>query len=219
MEVAHSSYLDFTGYRITDDMTVVRPTGSIPPTSAATTAGINVAIILDRVQDPTTLLSQNWGTRSDAGQLDDSGTLWSTYGADQAQYDAVVTELRRTPTASRFSTGPTAADGDYVSSAESRTIWVEIDTAAQFSSLFGTTLYVNDAPATQFMFWNGNLLLPSEWNVQGLWFDTENSPPPSNLAPAASVAPTQGAAEHRATIRRGRRNMSPQDIAASTTSP
>ena len=215
MEVAHSSYLDFTGYRITDDVTVemayrLDPANVRPATEAA----INVAIVLDRMQDPTALLSGNWGERQQALEgLNDGGTLWSTYGANQTQFNAIVSELRNTYGLTVLDGTNSAADGDYVSSAASRTIWVELNTASQFASLFGTTLYVNDVSDNKFVFWNGNLLLPTEWNVQGLWFDMENSPPASNLAPLRSVTPGQGAQSAgndstQASV------MSPQEIAA-----
>jgi hypothetical protein len=212
-EIANSSYLDFTGYRIADATTVVEAYGlDQANVAAATTAGINVAIILDRVQDPTTLLSQNWGTRqATLAQLENNGTLWDTYGADQAQYDSVVSELTGTY-------GLTVLDGitpngNYVSSAEARTIWVAIDTPAQFMELFGKTLYNNNAGDNSFLFWNGNLSLPSEWNVQGLWFDTDNAPPPSNMAPGVSVTLPQGPQSIGNTTA-SVPNMAPQDIAA-----
>ena len=212
-EIANSSYLDFTGYRITNATTVVEAYGlDEANVAAATTAGINVAIILDRVQDPTTLLSQNWGTRQTTlAQLENNGTLWDTYGADQAQYDFVVAELAGTYGLTVLD-GNTA-NGNYISSAESRTIWVAIDTPAQFMDLFGKTLYANNDGDNSFLFWNGNLSLPSEWNVQGLWFDTDNAPPPSNMTPGASVTLPQGPqsiGNSTASVP----NMAPQDIAA-----
>ncbi|MBI2742201.1 MAG: hypothetical protein HYX38_37380 [Rhodospirillales bacterium] len=214
-EIAHSSYLDFTGYGITNATTVVEAYGlNQANVQAATTAttGINVAIILDRVTDPTSLLSENWGTRQQTlAQLESAGTLWDTYGADQAQYNAVVAELQGTY-------GLTVLDGNtpngnYVSSAESRTIWVAINTPEQFLDLFGQTLYYNNDGSNSFLFWNGNLSLPSQWNVQGLWFDTENNPPPSNMAPGVSVTLNQGA-QGIGNTTASVPNMAPQDIAA-----
>ncbi len=212
-EIANSSYLDFTGYGITTATTVVEAYGlNQANVQAATTAGINVAIILDRVTDPTSLLSQNWGTRQQTlAQLESAGTLWDTYGADQAQYDAVVAELQGTYGLTVLS-GNTS-NGNYVSSADSRTIWVAIDTPEQFLELFGQTLYYNNDGNNSFLFWNGNLALPSEWNVQGLWFDTENSPPPSNMAPGVSGTLNQGA-QGIGNTTASVPNMAPQDIAA-----
>ncbi len=193
-EIANSGYLDFTGYGITDETTVAAAYQLDPQNvQLATQAGINVAIILDRVEDPSALLAGGWGDRQRAlAELNDNGTLWSTYGADQAQYDAVVNALENTYNLKVLDGTDSAVHGDYVSSAASRTIWVEIDTAAQFANLFGTPLYVNNDADNPFVFWNGNIALPQEWNVQGLWIDTENAPPPSSMAPDVSVPLTPG---------------------------
>ena len=69
--------------------------------------------------------------------------LWDAYGADQAQYDSVVAGCAGTYGLTVLD-GNTA-NGNYISSAESRTIWVAIDTPAQFMELFGKTLYANNA--------------------------------------------------------------------------
>ena len=63
-QIANSSYLDFTGYRITNQPDVESAYGISPSdVTNATSASINVAIVLDRVQDPTALLSENWAER------------------------------------------------------------------------------------------------------------------------------------------------------------
>ena len=191
--IAHSSYLDFTGYGVTDATSVAAAYHLDPNNiSLATTAGINVAIVLDRAQDPTTLLGENWGERQQAlAQLNGSGTLWSTYGADQNQFNAVEQSL----SANYHLTVLDGTNSNYVSSAESRTVWVELNSAADFSNLFGTALYQytdSNNPANDFVFWNGNLALPQGWNTAGLWIDTENSPPPSNMTPGVSATPAQG---------------------------
>ena len=88
-------------------------------------------------------------------------------GADPNQYNAIEQSLSST-------SGLTVLDStnsNYVTSAQSRTIWIELDSAADFNTLFGTTLYQNTDPHRQgndFVFWNGNLSLPEGWNVQGL---------------------------------------------------
>lgn len=212
-EIANSSYLDFTGYGITDADTVVEAYGLNPANvQVATSAGINVAIILDRAEDPTSLLSQDWATRQETlEQLGTAGTLWDTYGADPAQYASVVAEL--TGTYGLTVLNGNTPDGNYVSSAESRTIWVSIETPQQFLDLFGKTLYDSNTSGNDFLFWDGNLTLPSEWNVQGLWFDTQNAPPPSNMAPGTSVTLPQGPQGIGNTTATPP-NMSPQDIAA-----
>ena len=197
VQLDKSSYLDFTGYRITDQTTVEAAyqlgAGTVTP---AVHAKINVAIVLERNQDPTSLLAENWATRQKAlASLEASGTLWTTYGADKALFDTVRHQLETTYGFTILDGTNSATSGDYVTSAESRTIWIEVDTAAQFNALFGTTLQQYADPGhhdNDFVFWNGNLSLPSEWHVEGLWIDTENAPPPSNMTPGASVTLPQG---------------------------
>ena len=193
--VENSTYLDFTGWHVTNATNVIDAYQLAPAdVTQATSAGLNVALVLGRANDPTALLNENWGTRQETlAELGQNGTLWSTYGADQALYDKVANELKTTYGLKILDGTDSAAHGDYVSSAESRTIWVELDTAAQFESLFGTTLYQSTQSGNEFAFWNGNLFLPEEWNIQGLLFDTENVPPPSNLTPGASTTLPQGA--------------------------
>jgi hypothetical protein len=214
-EIANSSYLDFTGYRVTDETNVAAAYQLDPGNvQLATMAGINVAIVLDRIQDPTALLAEGWGGRQQAlAELNGTGTLWSTYGADPAQYAAVSSLLENTYNLRILDGTDSAIHGDYVSSAESRTIWVEINTAQQFANLFGTELYVNNDPDNDFVFWNGNLSLPDEWNVQGLWFDTENAPPPSNMTPGAAASLAQGP-QSIGNATGSVPSMAPQDIAA-----
>jgi hypothetical protein len=191
-QIANSSYLDFTGYRITNQPDVESAYGISPSdVTNATSASINVAIVLDRVQDPTALLSENWAERQQTlAQLNSSGTLWSTYGADQNQFNAIEQSL-----SSLHLTVLDSTNSNYVSSAQSRTIWVELNSAADFNSLFGTTLQQYTDPhhsGNDFVFWNGNLSLPQGWNVQGLWFDTESVPLASNFVPGVSVTLAKG---------------------------
>src|SRR5687768_15389926 len=88
--IENSSYLDFCGYRITDATTVPAafgfPEGQRIPSGE--TFYTNVAIVLERANDPTDLLAGNWGERQQAlQQLNKDGALWSTYGADQTVFD------------------------------------------------------------------------------------------------------------------------------------
>jgi hypothetical protein len=191
--IANSSYLDFTGYRITNQPDVESAYGISPSdVTNATSASINVAIVLDRVQDPTALLSENWAERQQTlAQLNSSGTLWSTYGADPNQFNAIEQSLSST----LHLTVLDSTNSNYVSSAQSRTIWVELNSAADFNNLFGTTLQQYTDPhhsGNDFVFWNGNLSLPQGWNVQGLWFDTESVPLASNFVPGVSATLQQG---------------------------
>ncbi len=162
----------------------------------ATTAGINVAIILDRAEDPTSLLSQDWGTRQQ--------TWPSSRPRARCGTPTAPTRRSTTPWCAELTGtyGLTVLDGstpngNYVSSAESRTIWVSIDTPEQFEQLFGKTLFDSNNAGNDFLFWNGNLSLPSEWNVQGLWFDTQNAPPPVQHGTRHLGHPAPGTAEHR----------------------
>ena len=164
------------------------------------------------MQDPTTLLSQNWGERQQAlAGLEDAGTLWSTYGADQAQYNDLVDELTGT-TASPCSTGtpPTATTCRRRSRARSG--WRSTRRRSSWTCSARRCINSNGGD-DGFLFWNGNLSLPSEWNVQGLWFDTDNAPPPSNMTPGVSVTLTQGPQSIGNTTA-SVPNMAPQDIAA-----
>ena len=178
----YSSYLDFMGYRQSDASSVQEAydLDSASDYTEATTAGFNVAIILGRNQDPTALLQQDWGTRQQTlAQLEQAGTLWTTYGADQARYDEVRHELKDQYGLTLLDETNAATAGNYVSSAESRTIWISLDTAEQFSQLFQTTLYTAaDGPSA---FWLGDLSLPKEWDVDALWIDTYWSTPPATM--------------------------------------
>ena len=169
--IDHSGYLDLMGYRITDETSVQDAYGIGSDYTEATTAGFNVAIILERNQDPTALLQSDWGTRQKTlAQLESDGTLWTTYGADPAKYDEIRHELKDQYGITLLDDSNAALKGNYVSSAESRTIWISLDTAEQFNKLFQTTLYTSDDGPDSF--WIGNLQLPKEWGVTGVWFDT-----------------------------------------------
>lgn len=134
--------------------------------------------MLERANDPTPLLEANWASRQkQLAALNESGTLWSKYGADRHAYDKVLDELAALgiPT---FYAKDAPANGQYVSSAESRTIWVQVDETS-FTTLFGPGAALKDggenALGEQVIFWEGHLSLPKamvEAGVKGLWFDT-----------------------------------------------
>ncbi len=186
--IDHSSYLDFMGYRITDATSVQEAYGIGSNYTEATTAGFNVAIILGRNQDPTALLQENWATRQKTlAQLEQAGTLWTTYGADQAKYDEIRHELKDQYGLTLLDDANASTAGNYVSSAESRTIWVSLDTAEQFSQLFQTTLYTSTdgGPSS---FWLGNLSLPKEWGIDGLFIDAYwDTPDATRLADGSQI--------------------------------
>ncbi len=190
VEIANSSYLDFSGYRITAETTVPAAYGfrgeqRIPAGEAFYT---NIALVLPRATDPAGLLGGTWGERQQAlQQLDNDSALWSTYGADPALFDHTVAYLKDTLGLTILD----AANSNYVTSAESRTVWVQVATSAQFETLFGTT-QMEATNGDLCGYWNGNLSLPQELTVAGLWIDTSVSPAGSNHVPGVSVTLPQG---------------------------
>lgn len=218
--IDNSSYLDFTGYRITDKSTV-QAAYELNPVHIHGSLGttfLNVALILERNQDPTDLLASNWGTRQQTlSQLNDAGTLWTTYGANTTLFNNVSAQLTSAPYNLTILDDSNAATmGNYVTSAESRTIWVEIGSGTDFSNLFHQDLFLYDDPGTngeEFHFWNGDLSLPEEWQIAGLWVDTDNSPPASNFTAGVSVTLPQGPQSVGNTSTRGAL-LSSDDIAA-----
>lgn len=210
-EIANSTYLDFTGYRITDETTVEAAYGLDPGEvrafNGATDGGINVAIILERANDPTALLDSNWATRQQS--LGDLGTdgVFDLYGANETLFNNVVAELQGAPY------GLTVLDSsnsNYVTSAQSRTIWVAIESQQDFLNLFQTPLEYSTEQ--EFVFWNGLLSLPTQWNVSGLWFDTDNAPGPSDLGGTPGSLPPGAQSVGNSTTNPN--VLAPQDIAA-----
>ena len=211
--IENSSYLDFTSYRITDATTVPDAYGftgesRIPSGEPFYT---NVALVLPRANDPTDLLAGNWASRQQAlKDLNADSALWSTYGADKAQFDQTVDYLKNTLGLTVLD----ASNSNYVTSAESRTVWVQVATPAEFEKLFNTGQY-EATNGDLSGYWHGNLSLPQALKVAGLWIDTSIAPPGSNMAPGASVTLPQGpqslgnsAPPSEAT------NLVPQDMAA-----
>ncbi|HWL67755.1 MAG TPA: S53 family peptidase [Geminicoccus sp.] len=169
--IENSTYLDLTSYRATDKTTVAEvfdlDASAIEQAAADTT--VRVALTLERTEDPSPLLAADWATRqATLAEMKADGSLWSSFGADPASHAGVAAELS--------AAGYRLLDvqDGYVASAESRTVWVELD-AKQFNELFGTPLMVADAddPASSFLFWNGHLSLPDDLAgaVEGVWFD------------------------------------------------
>lgn len=186
--VANSTYLDYARYRITSAPTVESAYGITD--GVISSYGINVALVLPRVTDTSGFLAQDWGTRQQTIQdLNSTGKLWSTYGADSTQYNTLVSTLESAPY-NLHVLHDNPSNGNYVSSAESRTIWVHIETAADFQTLFNTELMYS--ASARLIYWNGNLSLPSGWNVTGLWMDYDTSAPATNLSAGTPVTLTPG---------------------------
>ncbi len=120
-------------------------------TPAGGGARITVGLVLDRLNDPTAMLSGNWGERQAVlGSFATPAALWNTYGASQAVYDATVAQVT-TALGGNSALLAAAAEG-FQSSAANRTIWVDL-TPAEFQLLFGRPLLdVNGTLA-----WTGNL--------------------------------------------------------------
>lgn len=195
--VPNSTFLDMTSYGTTTKTSVAGAYGlSDKPVEA--TATINVALVLERANDPTALLSSNWGDRQQQlTKLNGDDTLWSTYGATTENYTAVTNALNGMGIPIL---GDASGAGGYITSQDSRTIWVSL-TPENFQTLFGTTLYeAKSVPANYYndlAYWDGHLSLPEGMNVAGLWFDTTpiygTVPATSNLAGNAPVSPPKGA--------------------------
>ena len=163
-ELANSTYLDLTSYRGNAPL----PVSTGPDTSFA----FNVALVFERVNEPTALLASDWASRqAQLETLNTNNTLWSTYGADPAHYQQARTEL----TNLGFTLFPEGTATQYVSSAESRTIWVKVD-QSNFATLFGTDLHKGiDQSKQDVSFWQGNLSLPdtlTALGIKGVMFDT-----------------------------------------------
>jgi hypothetical protein len=197
--IANSTFLEFSGYGIADPSQSVAQAfrlgsgGDIAFPNGAT-AGINVALVLERANDPTAMLAGDWGSRQVALQaLNDTNALWTTYGADGTLYNNSVAFIENTLGLNVLD----SSNSNYISSAESRTIWVEINTQAEWQQLFGagsTLMYYQDSSATnKLWYWEGSLSLPSELTIDGLWVDQSAKPHPTNMAPGVSVTLPEGA--------------------------
>lgn len=172
-DLANSTFLDLDSYRTNVSGA---PGGGVQITDPA--VKLNVALVLDRANDPTPLLQSDWATRQkELKALNDAGTLWTKYGADPAKYDAVLSTLASLGIKTLDQvTAETGISNGYVSSAQSRTVWVQVDHVG-FSALFGpqTELMAANAQGDGLWYWTNHLALPTELadlGVSGLWFDT-----------------------------------------------
>ena len=119
--IANSTFLDLHELRHDDGD---NGRGGLPVTGRPASQDINVAFILPRANDPSALLSSNWATRQTTLQeLRDNGTLWSTYGATAGDYNNARSILSGHGT---IIGSPTGATDGYVTSQDSRTIWVTL---------------------------------------------------------------------------------------------
>src|SRR5882672_9262169 len=195
-QLQYSSYLDYNSFYDSGYGQGPMPTGN-----AVTSYTLNVALILERAHDPTPLLDSNWGSRQrQLDALNDAGTLWTTYGAHKDKYDQVAANLPTGVVTVDSQATPGNPSG-YVSSWESRTLWVQITVDTQhnidgFQSLFGTSLMATGHNNDGTLFWSNSLSLPetlADLGVVGLWFDSKAI---GSVVPNPSVGPpaplTQG---------------------------
>ncbi|MBS7538021.1 S8 family serine peptidase [Ancylobacter lacus] len=206
-EIANSTFLQATSYGLVPDSELTTSTlaqiksayGASSALNAADWAStygsdlkVKVALVLDRAEDASTLLDGDWAERQNA--LPDSADtkafedFWNQYGAKDSDYAAVTHALKNMDGVKLLKD----SDG-YVTSAESRTVWVEL-TAEGFHNLFGKELYGivgdNYAPAV----WEGNVSLPDEIAnvVGGFWVDQVAAADGQNMG-AEGVTLSQGA--------------------------
>ena len=189
--LANATYLDLTSFQ-----------GNAPLPSSnllLSSYTINVALVFERANDPTALLESDWATRHQTLELlKQSDTLWSTYGADKQDYKKVLDKLGELGITTLNVNDP-SPHPQYVSSAESRTIWVQLD-ETNFTKLFGPGAVLRDGGTNglgdPIVFWEGSLSLPEEMvdaGVAGLWFDTAMlSSPILATKPDAAVILPQG---------------------------
>jgi len=187
----NSTYLDFAGYGLTTATTTPAAFGFNPADATASTQYMRVAITLDRANDPTALLNADWATRQTMlAEINDAGGVGTYFGATQSAYDRVVADVLAT---GAVVLGDAAGTDGYVSSAESRTVWINVD-ATQFQTLFGTQLLDYTAPdgSGTLSYWNGDLAVSDQWDVSGLWLVRPPNPDAQNLAGAAETTLAQG---------------------------
>jgi len=148
-----------------------------PATVEPFTFTLNVGLVLDRAGgiDPTApggLLTLNWAERqAELKTLTAGGaSVFSTYGAATQDYNNALSALATLGINQVTSPG-------YVSSQESRTIWVQVD-QSNFSTLLGADIGVTtDSSGNYYLSWQGALTINSSLGsvVQGLVFDTGKS--------------------------------------------
>ncbi len=163
IDLLNSTYLDLTSYR---------GNGSLPAGGTPTSMTFNVALVLDRANDPSALLAADWGSRQQQLEALDHNTLWSTYGADPTKYADALNALSALGISTVDQISPV---NGYVSSAESRTIWVQVDENS-FKTLFGPGAELLEASVagSTLKYWEGGLKMHDTLaaaGVRGIMFD------------------------------------------------
>ena len=181
MSTPYTTYYDYNSWYDTGTYS----TGSLPSNGHAvpstdTNFVMNVALVLDRANDPTALLASNWASREQ--QIEALGTnIWNVYGANPGTYQSVLNSLPTSVQTLDELAQATSIPSGYISSAQSRTVWVQVN-AANFNDLFGSSATLMHASGAGY-YWTGSLSLPT--NVAGLWFDG----PVQSVLPNASSGP------------------------------
>lgn len=180
VELANSTFLDFTSwgsYDLSGNPTAATAYG-LNSQSVVTLTGtapvVTLAITLPRADEAAVAAFQaaNWGERQQIiAELNADGQLWSVFGADPAAYGSAIAALA--------SMGIVPLTEGYVSTVESRTIWVSLS-PDQFSALFGTNLLMSSA-TDGFYFYEGSLTLPDAIAASGVMMGGL-SPATQNLA-------------------------------------
>jgi hypothetical protein len=153
---------------------VTGATGALPTEGTPLTSfSFNLALVLERANDPSGLLTADWASRQKQLAALGSDELWTLYGADPAKYNDVLARLAELGIST---VDQIDAVNGYVSSPESRTIWVQVN-ETNFTTLFGqgATLLRGDGPEGRLTFWKGDLSLPDSLaaaGVKGVVFDT-----------------------------------------------
>ena len=163
IDLLNSTYLDLTSYR---------GNGALPAGGTPTSMTFNVALVLDRANDPSALLAADWGSRQQQLEALDHNTLWSTYGADPTKYADALNALSALGISTVDQISPV---NGYVSSAESRTIWVQVDEHS-FKALFGPGAELLEATVagSTLKYWEGGLKMHDTLaaaGVRGIMFD------------------------------------------------
>lgn len=194
-EIPDSLFLDMTSHGMTTYTATTTVQDAYGISANPATETINVALTLRRANDPTALLESDWATRQTTlADLKAQDALWTTFGASRRDFDDAVALLTGDGPGQLGLTriGDAAGSDGYISSPESRTIWLQLR-PADFKTLFGQDAW-QDGPLIDgnLYFWNGTLSLPDELTNLGvgIWFDfLQRGPGPatSNLAGSASV--------------------------------
>lgn len=164
VELPNSTYLDLTSYRTNGSL----PVGG----TAAAPFTFNVALVLERAHQASAFLNGDWGSRQQQLAALDFNTLWSTYGADPTKYADALSALSALGISTVDQISPV---NGYVSSPESRTIWVQVN-ETNFTTLFGSgaQLLEKTVSGKTLTYWEGNLKLPDTLvasGVKGVMFD------------------------------------------------